>query len=112
MRIATTASIRARPGCTPRPGAYAAALPVGAYINVARVAATDVLTGATILDDDTANYVITSPTPAAGRMTGGGSIYTEDGMRVTHGFELHCDIDIGPTTSRSTSTGTASTSRS
>jgi hypothetical protein len=29
-------------------------------------------------------------------MTGGGSIYTEDGTRVTHGFELHCDIDIGP----------------
>ena len=29
-------------------------------------------------------------------MTGGGSIFTEDGMRVTHGFELHCDIDIGP----------------
>jgi len=29
-------------------------------------------------------------------MTGGGSIYTEDGMRVTHGFELHCDVDIGP----------------
>lgn len=26
-----------------------------------------------------------------GRMTGGGSVFTSDGTRVTHGFELHCD---------------------
>lgn len=26
-----------------------------------------------------------------GFMTGGGSVFTRDGMRVTHGFELHCD---------------------
>jgi archaellum component FlaG (FlaF/FlaG flagellin family) len=77
-------------------GAYAAALPVGAYVNVARVAATDVVTGATILDDDIANYLVSSPAPDAGRMTGGGSVYTEDGMRVTHGFELHCNVDVGP----------------
>lgn len=25
-----------------------------------------------------------------GRMTGGGSVFTSDGVRVTHGFELHC----------------------
>jgi hypothetical protein len=28
-----------------------------------------------------------------GRMTGGGSIFTEDGMRVTHGFELYCQYE-------------------
>jgi hypothetical protein len=26
----------------------------------------------------------------AGRMTGGGSVFTKGGVRVTHGFELHC----------------------
>jgi hypothetical protein len=26
-----------------------------------------------------------------GRFTGGGSVFTADGTRVTHGFELHCD---------------------
>jgi len=26
-----------------------------------------------------------------GFMTGGGSVFTSDGNRVTHGFELHCD---------------------
>ncbi len=26
-----------------------------------------------------------------GRMTGGGSVFTADGMRVTHGFEIHCN---------------------
>jgi hypothetical protein len=26
-----------------------------------------------------------------GRFTGGGSIFTDSGVRVTHGFELHCD---------------------
>jgi len=34
--------------------------------------------------------------PAPGRMTGGGSIFTKAGGRVTHGFELHCDPEIGP----------------
>jgi hypothetical protein len=29
-------------------------------------------------------------------MTGGGSIFTSAGGRVTHGFELHCDHEIGP----------------
>lgn len=31
-----------------------------------------------------------------GRMTGGGSIFTQDGMRVNHGFELHCASIIEP----------------
>ena len=31
-----------------------------------------------------------------GRMTGGGSVFTSAGVRVTHGFELHCDQTILP----------------
>jgi hypothetical protein len=31
-----------------------------------------------------------------GRMTGGGSIFLDDGTRVTHGFELHCDATVHP----------------
>lgn len=34
--------------------------------------------------------------PLQGRMTGGGSVFTVDGGRVTHGFELHCDVTKGP----------------
>ena len=30
-----------------------------------------------------------------GRMTGGGSTFTAEGERVTHGFALHCDIENG-----------------
>ncbi len=30
------------------------------------------------------------------RMTGGGSVFKADGSRVTHGFELHCDINKLP----------------
>ncbi len=29
---------------------------------------------------------------ADGRMTGGGSVFTMDGVRVTRGFEIHCDL--------------------
>lgn len=29
----------------------------------------------------------------AGRMTGGGSVWTADGKRVTHGFQIRCDAD-------------------
>ena len=29
---------------------------------------------------------------ACGRMTGGGSVFTVDGVRVTRGFEIHCDL--------------------
>jgi hypothetical protein len=31
-----------------------------------------------------------------GRMTGGGSVFTKGGTRVTHGFELHCDPTVLP----------------
>lgn len=30
--------------------------------------------------------------PAKGRMTGGGSVFTDDNDRVTLGFEIHCDL--------------------
>ena len=33
---------------------------------------------------------------AGGRMTGGGSVFTTGRMRVTHGFELHCDVNDVP----------------
>jgi hypothetical protein len=34
-----------------------------------------------------------TPTPGAvGRMTGGGSVFTVDGIRVTRGFQIHCDL--------------------
>jgi hypothetical protein len=33
---------------------------------------------------------------APGRMTGGGSVFTAAGQRVTHGFELHCDAGTLP----------------
>lgn len=36
------------------------------------------------------------PPITEGRMTGGGSVFTVNGMRVTHGFELHCDASQGP----------------
>jgi hypothetical protein len=38
----------------------------------------------------------TVPPKAGGRMTGGGSVFTTDGNRVTHGFELYCDVAAGP----------------
>ena len=34
--------------------------------------------------------------PISGRMTGGGSVFTPGGARATHGFELHCDVEVGP----------------
>ena len=77
-------------------GVYKTVLPQGAYVNVAQVVATDTITGTQVRDDDTAHLVVVAPVHSQGRMTGGGSVYTEDGMRVTHGFELHCDIDVGP----------------
>ena len=41
--------------------------------------------------------LITTPAAAhePGRMTGGVSVFTANGMRVTHGFELHCVDDDG-----------------
>ena len=77
-------------------GIYTTALSQGAYINVAQVTGTDTRLGTIVRDDDTANLVIALPAHTNGRMTGGGSIYTADDTRVTHGFELHCDSTIGP----------------
>jgi hypothetical protein len=37
-----------------------------------------------------------APTNSKGRMTGGGSFFTPDGTRVTHGFELHCSVPSHP----------------
>jgi hypothetical protein len=37
-----------------------------------------------------------APAGATGRMTGGGSVFTPNGTRVTHGFELHCDVTDVP----------------
>jgi len=33
------------------------------------------------------------PGTKVGRMTGGGSLFHENGMRVTHGFQIRCDAD-------------------
>jgi hypothetical protein len=33
-----------------------------------------------------------TPPGVPGRMTGGGSVFTIDGARVTRGFEIHCDL--------------------
>ncbi|MBC7730040.1 MAG: hypothetical protein H7242_21025, partial [Microbacteriaceae bacterium] len=77
-------------------GVYTRAAASGASVNVAQVSATGVSTGTTVRDDDIAYFVVAMPAHTMGRMTGGGSIFTEVGTRVTHGFELHCDIDIVP----------------
>lgn len=77
-------------------GVYNTALEQGSYSNVAQVTGTDVLSGSKVRDDDTANFVAALPVQAAGRMTGGGSIFTADDTRVTHGFELHCNSTVGP----------------
>ena len=77
-------------------GVLTQAPPAGNHVNVARVTGTDVVSGTIARDDDVAHYRVSSPVHASGRMTGGGSIFTDDGMRVTHGFELHCDINVGP----------------
>lgn len=44
----------------------------------------------------TLEKVVPPPAICEGRMTGGGSVFMKDGTRVTHGFELHCDIAQGP----------------
>ncbi|HTM49643.1 MAG TPA: hypothetical protein VL285_13205 [Bryobacteraceae bacterium] len=47
----------------------------------------------TIVDGGTTTVTFTNRTnSSAGRFTGGGSIFTAAGARVTHGFELHCDV--------------------
>ena len=77
-------------------GVYRTAAEEGGYINVARVTAGDLVTGIQVMDDDTANYVVTRAMQGAQAHDRGGSIFTMDGTRVTHGFELHCDPLIGP----------------
>ena len=44
----------------------------------------------------TLEKVAPPPPIVEGRMTGGGSVFMEDGTRVTHGFELHCNVTKGP----------------
>ena len=41
---------------------------------------------------------VNAPTVATGRMTGGGTGITAEGIRVSHGFELHCDPSRSPNT--------------
>ena len=77
-------------------GVYTTKPVQGAHVNVVRVSASNVVTGATVRDDDTAHYVVTALAQGDGRMTGGGSVYTDAGTRVTHGFELHSAINFGP----------------
>ncbi len=77
-------------------GVYTTVLGQGAYTNIAKVTGTDIVSGTAVRDDDPANFVVAAAPHAMGRMTGGGSVYTDDGTRVTHGFELHCDTDVGP----------------
>ena len=77
-------------------GVYTKAAEAGTYQNVARASGTVVTTGTRVADDDLANYRVSQVMAGGGRMTGGGSVFTEDGMRVTHGFELHCNPNVGP----------------
>ncbi len=42
------------------------------------------------------HFVNSVLTELSGRWTGGGSIFTNSGERVTHGFELHCDASVTP----------------
>src|SRR5207244_1885687 len=75
----------------------------GQFTNISKVTGTPVdengaAFGNDVTDTDPANYFVVATTPeqAEGRMTGGGSIFTAGGVRVTHGFELHCNPLIGP----------------
>lgn len=48
----------------------------------------------TVLDNLSNPYGLALEFEDFRRMTGGGSVFTSDGMRVTHGFELHCDASL------------------
>jgi hypothetical protein len=61
--------------------------------NVAYVEAYDAAGGA-LYDEDDATNVVTPP--ASCRITGGGTIGSKRKPRVTHGFELHCNVDQLP----------------
>ena len=50
--------------------------------------------GETLLANNVSTATIT--VSCGKRMTGGGSIFTADGTRVTHGFELHCNKNDNP----------------
>lgn len=65
----------------------------GVLTNTARVvvAASE---GETLLANNVSTATIT--VNCGKRMTGGGSIFTASGMRVTHGFELHCNKNDNP----------------
>ena len=77
-------------------GVYSEGVSAGDYVNLARVSGVDQVTQETIWDDDPAHYRVIGVAHTSGRMTGGGSVFTDDGMRVTHGFELYCDPLSGP----------------
>ena len=49
----------------------------------------DAVTGCAHTDNGSCNGL-------PGRMTGGGSVFGKGSQRVTHGFELHCDPEVGP----------------
>jgi hypothetical protein len=77
------------PGCFPTPF-FGATHFIGAGVGTEGSCETNCFDAGAIL--------ITARTPAPppppiveGRMTGGGSVFTTDDVRVTHGFELHCD---------------------
>jgi len=56
-----------------------------------------VMPALTNFNDSTSQFGVTPPAcGGTGRITGGGSIFTKGGLRVTHGFELHCDIEDAP----------------
>jgi len=50
----------------------------------------------TIPEGNTATVTFTNIATLLGRWTGGGSIFTGSGVRITHGFELHCSTADTP----------------
>jgi hypothetical protein len=56
------------------------------------------INGEPLTDPDTGEiiYEYKHITVLDGRMTGGGSVFAQDGTRVTHGFELHCASVLDP----------------
>lgn len=64
------------------------------FTNVATVVGTPPF-GDVVTDEDDADVTVFIPIDER-RMTGGGSVFREDKTRITHGFELHCDISALP----------------
>ncbi|HEX4771554.1 MAG TPA: hypothetical protein VH351_12020 [Bryobacteraceae bacterium] len=50
----------------------------------------------TVVEGGTTTVTFTNRATVNGRFTGGGSIFTSSGVRVTHGFELHCSTTQSP----------------